>query len=171
MTTNSVEYFKAVQYRIPEQILSPIIIAWKLQTPENYGNLIRLADTVGAAKVLFVDSGIELSQRKIRKTAGNSYKTIEFCFIPSEELWGNLPGGYELVALETAAGSENIFKTKLPSNLALLVGSENAGIDQDFLRFCDKVVHIPLTGNCTSLNVSHATAIALFEWLRQVLPD
>ena len=51
MITNSVEYFKNNSYSIPEGVDPPIIIAWKLRTPENYGNLIRLADTVGCLKV------------------------------------------------------------------------------------------------------------------------
>lgn len=169
MLTNSVKYFNDNPYRLPDTVKPPVLIAWKLRTPENYGNLIRIADTIGAAMVLFVGDDFSLSNRKIRKTAGNSYQSIKFSFISEDELLDHIPEGYELVALETAIGSENIFNAKLPSNLALIVGNEKTGIDPQFLKTCNKIVHIPLTGRCTSLNVSHATAVAIFEWLRQKL--
>jgi tRNA G18 (ribose-2'-O)-methylase SpoU len=51
------------------------------------------------------------------------------------------------------------------------VGNEKKGIDIDFVEECETIVHIPLTGNCTSLNVSHAAAVAAFEWLRQKMNE
>jgi tRNA G18 (ribose-2'-O)-methylase SpoU len=64
---------------------------------------------------------------------------------------------------------ENIFQTLLPKKIVLLVGSEISGIDSWILDKCHKIVHIPLLGNNTSLNVSHALAVALFEWQRQII--
>lgn len=169
MHTNSVEYFKTNKYSLPDNVSPPILVAWHLRTPENYGNLIRLADTIGASKVVFVGTEEGLSQRKIRKTAGNSYQSVQFCFVSSDDFLDHIPSDYELIALETATGSENIYKSKLPLNLALVVGNEKSGIDPVVLSKCTNIVHIPLTGQCTSLNVSHASAVAIFEWLRQIL--
>ncbi|MCK5169872.1 MAG: 23S rRNA (guanosine(2251)-2'-O)-methyltransferase RlmB, partial [Bacteroidales bacterium] len=58
---------------------------------------------------------------------------------------------------------------KLPNKAALIVGNEITGIDSKLLDKCHKIVHIPLLGNNTSMNVSHALAVALFEWQRQVV--
>ena len=169
MLTSSIEYFKDNQYKLPETVLAPIIIAWKLRTPENYGNLIRVADTIGAANIFFVGNEESVASRKIKRTAGKSYQSVSFCFVRPDELLEQIPSNYKVLALETATGSTNLFQTKLPKNMALVVGNEKAGIDKDFLSHCKKIVHIPLTGSCTSLNVSHAATITLFEWLRQVL--
>ncbi|MCF8362716.1 MAG: TrmH family RNA methyltransferase [Prolixibacteraceae bacterium] len=167
MGINSVEYFKNNSYCLPGNIQKPILIGWKIQNPENCGNLIRLADTIGFSKVIFVKGDNNISIRKLKKTAGHSYEVIPSVFIPEEELASVLPDSYSLIAVETAPLSSNIFTTQLPANIALMVGNEKKGIDIDILEECDKVVHIPLTGNCTSLNVSHAAAVAAFEWLRQ----
>lgn len=169
MITNSVEYFRNNKYSIPSDLNPPIIVAWKLRTPENYGNLLRLADTVGCAKVIFIDSGEELSHRKIRKTARDSYQSITFEFVREENFKEHIPDNYCLCALETAEKSDNIYHISLPDSMALIVGNEKSGINSTILEECDQIVHIPLPGNCTSLNVSHAAAIAVFEWLRQKL--
>lgn len=50
---------------------------------------------------------------------------------------------------------------------AIIVGSENKGISSDILHICDKSVKIPTLGSITSLNVSVATAVLLYEAVRQ----
>jgi len=169
METNSVLLFNQLNYQLPKGVKAPIIIAWKLRTPGNFGYLLRIADTVGCLKVIFVTDSIQMAHRKIRKTAGDSYDRMEFEFTTEKELLNLIPQEYQLVALETSEGSENIYQTILPRNMALVVGNEKSGVDIEFIEQCNKIIHIPLTGKCTSLNVSHATAIALFEWLRQNL--
>ncbi|HKK81282.1 MAG TPA: TrmH family RNA methyltransferase, partial [Prolixibacteraceae bacterium] len=143
------------------------LIAWKLKNPENCGNLIRLADNIGFSKVIFINGDNNISIRKIKKTAGNSYQVMPSVFLSEKELTTMLPDHYSLVAVETESSSSNIFTSKLPDNIALVVGNEKKGIDIDFIKKCEMVVHIPLTGNCTSLNVSHAATVAAFEWQRQ----
>jgi len=167
MDVNSVNFFKQNRCILPEHVLPPIIVAWKLRTPQNYGNILRLADNVGCRKVFFVVGSGEFSDRKIKKTARHSWDEIDFEFVEEAELLSKIPSEYHLVALETAETATNIFKTQLPANMVLVVGNEKAGIPSVFIDHCSYVVHIPITGNCTSLNVTHATSVALFEWMRQ----
>jgi tRNA G18 (ribose-2'-O)-methylase SpoU len=169
MNINSHTFFTENKYSLPENINLPIIAVCRLATPENCGNIIRLADTIGCKQVFFTRWGDQISDQKIRKTAGKSFNRITFQFVEEDELFSFFPGGYEVIGLETASGSVNLFKTTLPQSMVLLAGSEKLGIPEKILSECDKIVHIPLTGECTSLNVSHAVGIALFEWLRQVM--
>ncbi len=169
MNCSSVDFFKENKYSLPERTLKPILIAWKLRTPQNYGNLLRLADNLGCGKVLFVKSSGDVCDRKIKKTARRSWDEMDFEFIDENEINQKIPSNYQLVALETADTATNIFTTKLPENLALVVGNEKGGLSEGILSQCSSVVFIPITGECTSLNVTHAAAIALFEWLRQQL--
>ena len=53
--------------------------------------------------------------------------------------------------------------------MAFIVGSERDGLSNELLKQCDVVVYIPVPGPTRSLNVSHAAAVALFEWQRQML--
>ncbi len=67
METNSVVFFNAQSYQeLPNK---PIIAAWQIINPENIGNLIRLADNVGAEDVYILGEDFHLRMSSIRKTA------------------------------------------------------------------------------------------------------
>lgn len=149
MKPNSVEFFNKNKYQLPQGIDAPIVVACYLKTPQNYGNLIRLADTVGCSKVVFITNGVEVSDQKIRKTAGDSFLRMKTEYIVEAQLKDTIPEKYRWIALETAESSHNIFKTDLPSNMALFVGNEKGGISPELLARCHQIVHIPMTGNCT----------------------
>ena len=72
-----------------------------------------------------------------------------------------------LVAVEITSRSTDLYQTPLPVNCALLVGGERHGIDDALLKYCQAAVHIPMQGINSSMNVSHALTLALFEWRRQ----
>lgn len=145
----------------------PIIITARLRTPENLGNIIRLAANIGCTTVIAIDSPT-LSMQKIRRTACMAIDHVELIHTNAENWLQHIPQDYEIVAIETTQTSENIFATRLNEQTAFVVGNEIHGIDADILLRCNRAVHIPMTGPSTSMNVSHATAVVLFEWLRQM---
>jgi TrmH family RNA methyltransferase len=130
--------------------------------------MLRLANTTACAKVIFILPEGEIpAERKIKKTAQQSWSEVEHVFIHACDLMQHIPDGYTLIGVETVENSKNIFSYTLPSSLALMVGNEKHGIEPAGINLCEQTVHIPLTGKCTSLNVSHALCVALFEWVRQ----
>ncbi len=147
---------------------APIIVGYHLRTPENLGNIIRLADNTGCKKVLFVTNNENLRTSKIKKTAASSFDKVHWRLCTDDELKKHIPADYSWVAVETASDSKSIFHTKLPEKAVFIVGNEIHGIDANMLELCNEIVHIPLIGNNTSMNVSHALAVALFEWQRQI---
>lgn len=167
METNSVVFFDGQRY--PELPNQPIVAAWQIINPENIGNLIRLADNVGANQVMVVGEDFHLRKSGISKTAGLSFKNVSLSFVTPDDFFGNLHSDYQLVAIETSEDSVNLFKTRLPEKIIFLVGNERNGLPAAILEKCDQKVHIPMTGKCKSMNVSHALAVALFEWQRQML--
>ena len=52
-------------------------------------------------------------------------------------------------------------------NFALIMGADNSGISKSLLKLSDYKVKIPMLTNFNSLNVSNATAIILFESVKQ----
>lgn len=165
METNSVVFFNEKRYPEPEN--KPVVAAWQLINPENIGSLVRLADNVGAEDVLVVGEEFHLRKSSINKTGGLSMKNVRLSFVTPEDFFAGLPLGYELVAVETSESSVNLFSAALPEKVVFLLGNERNGLPEDVLARCGMVVHIPMTGQCKSMNVSHATAVALFEWQRQ----
>ncbi|MFY9151695.1 MAG: TrmH family RNA methyltransferase [Prolixibacteraceae bacterium] len=167
METNSVVFFNASNYS--ELNVRPIIAAWQIINPENIGNLIRLADNVGATEVYILGEDFRHRLSSIKKTAGLSFGHVQLRFCSSEEFFQKLHPEAVPVAIETSADSTNIFQEKLPENIVFLLGNERNGLPDEILEQCAQKVHIPMTGKCKSMNVSHALAVALFEWQRQML--
>ena len=166
METNSNAFFNERKY--PVLTSKPIIAAWQINNPENIGNLIRLADNVGAEDVFILGEDFQLRMSSVRKTAGLSFNNVRLKFIGTEEFFRSINPESFLVAIETSEGSTNLFTTQLPENVILLLGNEKKGLPDDILQKCTMAVHIPMTGKCKSMNVSHALAVVLFEWQRQM---
>lgn len=164
---HSSKLFKNTGY--PDNILPPIIIGYQIKTPENMGNILRLADNTGCQQVLFVTHMENIRMSKVKKTASSSFDSVQFKFCKPDTFENFIPPDYHWVAVETANDSENIFQTQLPKRIALFVGNEVSGISHSVLDKCRKIIHIPMLGNNSSLNVSHALAVALLEWQRQVI--
>ncbi|MBQ3710087.1 MAG: YjjG family noncanonical pyrimidine nucleotidase [Bacteroidales bacterium] len=152
-----------------QHIPRPMLIADHLMTPDNLGAMIRLADNIGATEVCFLGREDEHRLGKVRRAAASSRDNIRWYFSEETNLHKLIPKDKTLVAIETADNATCIYDTPLPEDVAFIVGSEREGLSNDLLQQCDMVVYIPVPGPTRSLNVSHAAAVALFEWQRQML--
>ncbi len=151
-----------------QHIPRPMLIADHLLTPDNLGAMIRLADNIGATEMCFLGREEEHRLGKVRRAAASSRDNIRWYFSDEADLRKIVPEGKTIVAIETADNATCIYDTQLPENVAFIVGNESFGIREEVLALCDKVVYIPVPGPTRSLNVSHAAAVALFEWQRQM---
>lgn len=143
----------------------PIIVADGLRTPENVGALVRLAANVGCRRVVLVNVG-PMRENKMRRTACMAWDYVEIVRADAAGLADLLPGGYVLVAIETSPDARPLYAEPLPRKVALVVGSEVLGVSPEVLGMCAESRYVPMTGPDTSMNVSHAAAVALFEWVR-----
>ena len=153
---------------IYQRVPHPMLLADHLLTPDNMGALIRLADNIGATEVCFLGREEEHRLGKVRRAAASSRDNIRWYFSEESDLRKIVPEGKKIVAIETADNATCIYDTQLPENAAFIVGSESHGLSDELLSQCDQVVYIPVPGPTRSLNVSHAAAVALFEWQRQM---
>lgn len=154
---------------IYQRIPRPIVIADHLMTPDNMGAMIRLADNIGASEMCFLGDESRHSLGKVRRAAASSRGNIRWYFTEETDLHKIVPEGKSIVAIETADNATCIYDTQLPEDVAFIVGSESHGLNEELLKQCDMVVYIPVPGPTRSLNVSHAAAVALFEWQRQMI--
>jgi len=168
-TMKSSDFFETISTPCLGENSRPRVAAFGLRTPYNIGNIIRIADNVGCNEVIFINDLPVFEESKIRKTAEASYDSGIWHFRTKNQFFSSLPKNCELVAIETATNSESIYDTILPEQPVFILGNELQGIEDDVINRCKKVVHIPLCGNYKSMNVSHALAICLFEWQRQMI--
>jgi len=167
--SKAVDFFKSKQINESNKSSNLILAAYELRTPENLGALIRLASNLGIEKVLFIQNENKFKTSKIARVAHSGLKHVNYSFCTSEDFFSLIPEDFDIVAVETSKNSTNLFTTVLPEKCILLLGNERYGIDQEFLNRVSKTVFIPLIGKTLSMNVSHAAALAAFEWGRQHL--
>jgi len=62
---------------------------------------------------------------------------------------------------------EEMYKTNLTGNIALVVGSEGFGVSKLTRKVCDGIISIPMFGKVNSLNASVSAGIVVYEAVRQ----
>jgi tRNA G18 (ribose-2'-O)-methylase SpoU len=130
--------------------------------------VLRLADAAGSQRVIFItNADPNWPRKRLERTARNAAATVAWAFCSTEEFLPQLDSLPPLIAVETTAQSTSLYETTLPNPCTLVVGNERYGIPDSLLTLCQSTVRIPMYGVNTSMNVTHALAIALFEWRRQ----
>ena len=144
-----------------------IIILDGVVDPHNVGAIIRTAECVGVDGIIIAQNrACEINETVFKTSAGavahmkvaqvvNLSQTIEK--LKAKNIW--------VYSLES--GNTSMYDTDLTGALALVIGSEGAGVSRLVNRTCDGTISIPLNGKVNSLNASNAGAIAMYEALRQ----
>ena len=142
----------------------------------NVGSILRVSDGVGANHVHLCGFTPTPDHRKVSKTALGAESSIAWTYYSSalDAAAALMQSGVTLWALENIAGSLSLLDCGLSQgseDIALVVGNEITGIDPELLAHCDRILHIPMHGAISSLNVAVAFGIAAY-WLRgNVAPE
>jgi len=150
------------------QLNGPTIICDGLQTPENFGAILRVADAAGSNGIILLDSEVDLNNKKISKIARSANQNILIQHLSFQEFKAIRNQFKQIIALEITQQSSNVFDSKIKNCDAIIVGHESTGIRNKTLALCDIAVHLPMFGINGSMNISHALAIFLYEWRRQI---
>ena len=136
--------------------------------PHNLGACLRSADAAGATAVVIPKDRAADLTGTVRKVACGATETVPLVRVTNlarclDELKA---AGLWLFG---AAGEarEDLYAKDLTGPLALLMGSEGAGLRRLTRERCDFLVRLPMAGAVSSLNVSVATGVGLFEIARQ----
>lgn len=150
-----------------------VILADNLMGEANIGSLFRLADAFNIEKIIFTGTPINLKSNRLRRTARGTFENVAFDYSENslDVIENYKSKGYEAVALEITSDSMALetFKLKENSKILLIVGNERHGISQMLLDKVPTKVHISMFGNNSSMNVSQATGIALYEFSKTFL--
>ena len=142
-----------------------VILAVNFMSPENYGMLIRTAEAMGVKKIFFISEVHQTLNSKMLRSSRSAEKNLEIAFVQngSEVLDELRLNGFEVIALEHTTDSIPLTEFKTESKkIALIAGNERYGVSEEFLNLSNRVIHIPMYGINSSMNVVMATGIALF---------
>jgi 23S rRNA (guanosine2251-2'-O)-methyltransferase len=154
----------------PPSVSERILILDGLTDPRNFGALLRTADGAGVNYVIIPkDRSVGVTPLISKASAGALHHIHVVKVTNLRRAIADLKRhGYWVVGL-AAKSLETIYDRNFPARLAIVLGSEGAGIRPINLRECDFTVSIPMLGKVDSLNVSVAGAVFLYELLRQSL--
>ena len=142
-----------------------------LHSPVNVGSIFRIADSLGVTKIYLTGTTPTPPNPKINKTARATVKSVDYEYIEdARTLVHDLKtGGYTICSLEITQQSTDIrtFDIVPTAKICLIIGAENEGVAQSLLDISDEVIHIPMFGQNSSMNVAVATAIAVFDLLKK----
>ena len=143
------------------------LLAHDIETPANVGSLFRLADALGVEEIHLTGRSAVPPNRKLNKTSRSTDARVRYSHAPEpvEVLRGLKVAGYRIISLEITHCSIDIRDLVVAASdrICLVLGSERKGVDQTLLELSDEVVHIPMLGGNSSMNVAMACAIATFE--------
>ena len=134
----------------------------------NFGAIARTAECAGVgALILPAKGGAAVNQESIRTSAGALLR-IPTSRVPNlrTALFYLKDAGYTIIGTD-AKGDIPLYEASFKRPVALILGSEGAGISRSVKSLCDHLVAIPQWGEIGSLNVSAAAAVVLFEAVRQ----
>lgn len=145
-----------------------VLILDEVQDPHNLGAIIRTSEGAGVDGIAIPKRGsAKVSETVHRVSMGGSLYVPVWQTNLYPAIKKLRDDGVTLIAIDPT-GNKPYYEEDLTGAIALVLGGENRGINPTLLGKCEKVVNIPMMGNLESLNVSVATAIVLYERVRQM---
>ncbi|EKE10725.1 MAG: tRNA/rRNA methyltransferase (SpoU) [uncultured bacterium] len=155
------------------------IIAHNIRSAHNVGAIFRTCDGAGASKIYLTGYTPEpASSEKEEKMKTKAEKMLEKTALGAEN---NVPWerveriddlmlklkkeGFSIVALEKTKNSTPMNELHMNFPIALILGNEVDGVNEELLEKCDSIMEIPMRGKKESLNVSVAAGIGIYKIL------
>ncbi|MBB5352995.1 tRNA G18 (ribose-2'-O)-methylase SpoU [Haloferula luteola] len=142
-----------------------VVVCPSLADASNAGAIVRNAAALGAQAVLFGDEGVSPYERKaVRASSGALFRIpirvadggqILRCLKAAKFRLVGADGGEETASLESCEWDEG--------RVALVIGSEDQGLNGFWKAACDVRVRIPMVSGVDSLNAAAASAVMLWE--------
>lgn len=172
------------------------IILDNVQDPQNLGAILRHAECCACNGVIAPNHHSASLNHTVRKIASGAAELINFyqvsnlaraiAHLQQANVWtigldANNTSATQVQMQEQAMKqttqeqkthfphdeARNLFTLDLKGNIAFILGAEGSGMRQKTRNYCDQIAYLPMLGCTPSLNVAHATTVALFETIRQ----
>lgn len=160
-----------IRHRPPQSLdgRDLIVAVPPMHSNVNLSRIVRAAGCCGVGRILCC--GNASVNAKIARETGSDLEMEYHRSLAPELLrkWRSL--GYRIIGLEQTNKSYWIHEYKFPRKTLLVIGNERLGISSEILRELDDVVEIPMYGLPYSHNAATASAIAIYEYCRQMITN
>lgn len=142
----------------------------QLSDVRNFGAIIRTAECTGVTGIIIQKNGsAPVNAETIKTSAGAAFK-IPICKVDhiKDALFLLQASDIKIVAA-TEKTEDSIYDINLNQPIAIVMGSEDRGVNPSVLKLVDYKAKLPMLGEIASLNVSVACGAFLYEAIRQRL--
>ena len=138
--------------------------------PHNLGACLRNADAAGVQAIIVPKDNAARLTGTVRKVAVGAAEYVPLVQVTNLSRTMKALQKQGIWIIGTAGETDTcLHDVKLSGPMALVMGAEGKGMRRLTRENCDQLVKLPMAGNVSSLNVSVATGICLFEMVRQRL--
>ena len=165
-------YLESDLPKLLAQLTKPglILVLDGVQDPHNLGACLRSADAFGVALVIIPKNNSVAITPVVQKVACGAAETVPLVQVTNLARSLELLKEHEYWLVGAAAeATHTITKMDFKVNTVLVMGGEGSGLRRLTKEHCDFLASIPMQGSVSSLNVSVATAVCLYEIQRQRL--
>lgn len=136
--------------------------------PHNLGACLRTADAAGVDAVVIPKDRSASLTPVVRKVACGAAEVVPLVKVTNLARFLSQLKSLNVWIIGTSGDTQDeLYKTKFSGATALVMGAEGNGMRRLTRENCDQVIKIPMSGSVSSLNVSVATGVCLFEIVRQ----
>ncbi len=156
---------EALLETLPKQAL--LLVLDGVTDPHNLGACLRTADAAGAHAVIAPkDKSAPLNATAVKVACGAA-EVVPYIQVTNLARTLQLMQQYGIWITGTAGeATQDIYEADLTGPMALVMGAEGKGMRRLTREHCDQLIRIPMAGEVSSLNVSVATGVCLFEIVR-----
>jgi 23S rRNA (guanosine2251-2'-O)-methyltransferase len=140
-----------------------VLILDRVTDVRNFGAIARSAACAGVNFIVIPSRGAAQINADAVKTSAGALNSLKVCRVDNLK-----DSGLQIIACHEK--TDNYFyNADFTKPTAIIMGSEENGISNEYLKRSDMQVKIPMVGNIASLNVSVASGVVLFEAVKQRL--
>lgn len=172
-----IAFISAVEYASIETVIptlfeegkNPFVVLLDgITDVRNFGSIARTCDCSGVDAVIIPSHGSVTVNADAVKTSAGALHTLPVCREKNiTETIKYLKASGLRIVCATERGKLDYTKSDFTAPVCVVMGAEDTGIPAEHLALCDDWVSIPQYGRIESLNVSVATAVILYECVRQ----
>lgn len=140
-----------------------VLILDRIQDPGNMGTIIRTADAAGVDAIINLKGCVDIYNPKvIRSTMGSIFDMNIIHSTQEDALRVLKNNNFEIVS--SFLNTENYYnEVNYKDKVALVIGNEANGVNDELIKESDTLVKIPIYGNAESLNAAISSAILMYE--------
>ncbi len=173
----AVAYVSSLEYHQTSEVVSDVFAAGKtplfvildrITDTRNLGAIARTAECIGAHALIIPSRGSAMINSDAVKTSAGALHHLPVCREDNLKITIDYLRECGIRVVACSEKTEQLAATAdLSGPIAVIMGSEENGVSQEYLKRCDEVVKLPMEGSISSYNVSVAAGMILYEIRRQ----